>query len=116
VTLSDFATLARGLMATPSYCTAELRGEPALARAREVVTAIRARWEALNDAWAGDALKTEIKSVGKELGVKGKELFFPIRAALTGSLHGPELDGILTLLGRETTLTRLNAFLTAWTV
>ena len=34
-----------------------------------------------------------------QLGVKGKALFQPLRLALTGELHGPELKQILDLLG-----------------
>jgi len=31
----------------------------------------------------------------------GKDLWMPIRAALTGKLHGPELPHIAEILGRE---------------
>jgi len=40
-------------------------------------------------------------------GVKGKKLFMPVRAALTGSTRGPELDKIFSLLGRQSVLARL---------
>lgn len=43
-----------------------------------------------------DLLCAELKS---QLGVKGKGLFQPLRLALTGELHGPELKQILALLG-----------------
>lgn len=38
---------------------------------------------------------------------KGKDLFMPIRRALTGREHGPELKKLLPLLGREQVLQRL---------
>lgn len=38
---------------------------------------------------------------------KGKELFMPLRLALTGREHGPELKKLLPLLGREKTIERL---------
>jgi len=41
-----------------------------------------------------------------QLGVKGKTLFQPLRLALTGELHGPELKQILDLLGAEKTKLR----------
>ena len=50
-------------------------------------------------AWTG-ALKTET-------GRKGKQLFMPLRRALTGQMRGPEMDKMITLLGRETVLKRL---------
>ncbi len=34
-------------------------------------------------------------------GLKGKALFFPLRAALMGDLHGPEIAKILDLMGQE---------------
>ncbi len=40
---------------------------------------------------------------------KGKELFMPLRQALTGQDHGPELGVLLPLLGREEVLKRLAA-------
>lgn len=42
-----------------------------------------------------------IMAEAKKSGAKGKMLFAPIRAALTGSLQGIELHKILKLLGRE---------------
>ncbi len=41
-------------------------------------------------------------------GVKGKKLFMPVRAALTGSTRGPELDRIFSLLGRHSVTARLS--------
>jgi glutamyl-tRNA synthetase, bacterial family len=48
-----------------------------------------------------------IKYVKEKTGAKGKELFMPIRAALTGKVHGPELDKVFTILGKEVALKRL---------
>ncbi len=39
---------------------------------------------------------------------KGKELFMPIRKALTALEHGPELKHLLPLIGREKIIARLN--------
>ena len=35
----------------------------------------------------------------------------PIRAALTGKTHGPELDKVFAILGRAVVLRRLNTFI-----
>ena len=45
-----------------------------------------------------------IKEVQKETGVKGKNLFMPIRIAVSGEMHGPELPDTIELLGREKAL------------
>ena len=39
-----------------------------------------------------------IKRIGEQTGMRGKKLYLPIRAAVTGRLHGPELDRIFALL------------------
>jgi glutamyl-tRNA synthetase len=41
-------------------------------------------------------------------GRKGRALFMPLRLALTGLEHGPELKGLLPLLGRARVLARLS--------
>ena len=40
-------------------------------------------------------------------GRKGKPLFLPLRLALTGEDHGPELRDLLPLMGRARAATRL---------
>ena len=47
--------------------------------------------------------------MGKAAGLKGRELFQPVRAALTGRTHGPELPRVAELLGRERCVARLRA-------
>jgi nondiscriminating glutamyl-tRNA synthetase len=76
------------------------------ARGREVCTALAADLEPLA-SWSGEALKSALQSLGKRLGLKGRELFQPVRAALTGRTHGPELPLLAELLGRERCLDRL---------
>jgi nondiscriminating glutamyl-tRNA synthetase len=56
---------------------------------------------------SAEAVKGIIKAVTKELKLSGKLVFMPLRAALTGQMHGPELYHIVSLLGRENVLRRL---------
>jgi len=51
-------------------------------------------------AWA-DAVKSAT-------GAKGRALFLPLRRALTGKDHGPEMGPLLALIGREKALSRLS--------
>lgn len=53
------------------------------------------------------AVKALLKSITKELKLGGKKVFMPIRVALTGKMHGPDLDKIIVLIGRERILARL---------
>ncbi|MDD2234155.1 MAG: glutamate--tRNA ligase [Desulfitobacteriaceae bacterium] len=54
-----------------------------------------------------DSAKLIMKQITKELKVGGKLVFMPVRIALTGQMHGPELNNIIALLGKENTLKRL---------
>ncbi|GAC91862.1 glutamyl-tRNA synthetase [Anoxybacillus flavithermus NBRC 109594] len=58
-----------------------------------------------------DHIKAAIKAVQKETGQKGKNLFMPIRVAVTGQTHGPELPEAIRLLGKEAVLSRLVKFI-----
>lgn len=55
----------------------------------------------------------ELKALTKELGAvtarKGPALFMPLRAALTGHTHGPELGPLLPLLGADRVRARFEA-------
>ena len=53
------------------------------------------------------AFKTALKAVGKDAGVKGKDLFMPVRSALTGRTHGPALGEVAAVLGRRRVAARL---------
>ncbi|MCU0646084.1 MAG: glutamate--tRNA ligase, partial [bacterium] len=53
------------------------------------------------DVLNADNFRAMMKTVQKETGEMGKDLWMPIRAALTGKLHGPELPHIAEILGRE---------------
>lgn len=54
-----------------------------------------------------DSIKTVFKSVMKETGIKGKYAFMPVRIALTGSMHGPDMYSLISLLGRDKVQSRL---------
>ncbi|MDQ7250981.1 glutamate--tRNA ligase [Dongia sedimenti] len=59
------------------------------------------------EPWDGDTWKTWTQTVQKTTGKKGKDLFMPLRLALTGLDHGPELKALLPLIGRDRALKRL---------
>ncbi|MGC6769038.1 glutamate--tRNA ligase [Enterococcus sp. LJL128] len=72
----------------------------------EVLKAFKAQLEAM-DVLDVPAIKAAIKAVQKETGVKGKNLFMPIRVAVSGQMHGPELAETIELLGKEKALAHL---------
>ncbi|MCH4168856.1 MAG: glutamate--tRNA ligase [Streptococcaceae bacterium] len=67
-----------------------------------VLTAFKAKLEELSDEeFNRDRIFPLIKEVQKETGVKGKNLFMPIRIAVSGEMHGPELPDTIELLGKD---------------
>jgi glutamyl/glutaminyl-tRNA synthetase len=73
-----------------------------------VVTATHARLAAL-EVWSEPALKEAIQQAGLETGARGRDLYEPLRNALTGRTHGPPLAAVLFVQGRELALSRLAA-------
>ena len=57
--------------------------------------------------WDTATWKTWTEAVKLATGRKGKALFMPLRLALTGLDHGPELAQLLPLIGRQKALERL---------
>ena len=66
--------------------------------AREVVGAFGDYLERAEDN-AGDIYAAAIRHAKEKSGAKGRDLFMPVRAALTGKLKGPELDRVFAVLG-----------------
>lgn len=76
----------------------------------EVVRLFLAKLAAAEDLEAL-TLKSIFKAVQKESGLGGKAVFMPIRVALTGNQHGPELVEIISLLGKDRVQERILASL-----
>jgi glutamyl-tRNA synthetase len=68
---------------------------------REIAAAGPAFFEQAAAAWQthGPDFKGWTRAVSAATGRKGAALFMPLRAALTGSTHGPELAPLATLMG-----------------
>ncbi|QLC22656.1 glutamate--tRNA ligase [Parasphingopyxis sp. CP4] len=59
-------------------------------------------------AWTDTVWKELTTTLKAETGRKGKPLFLPLRQALTGRDHGPEMAALLPLIGKERTVARLS--------
>lgn len=57
--------------------------------------------------WAADPWSALTSALKDATGRKGKDLFLPLRHALTGMDHGPDMKALLPLIGREEALRRL---------
>ena len=51
-----------------------------------------------------DTFRSLMKEVQKATGLKGKELWMPVRAVLTGTVAGPELPAVIQVFGKEKVL------------
>lgn len=74
----------------------------------QVVAAFREKLLALDDLNPA-GVQAILKAITKELKVGGKKVYMPIRIAMTGKMHGPELIHIIPILGKERTLSRIAA-------
>jgi glutamyl-tRNA synthetase len=90
----------------PPYDPAELipqKGDAAMAlkalkRAQEVLPAVEFKHDPLDQA---------LRAAAQELGVKAGQMFQPIRVAVCGRKNAPPLFETLEVLGKETTLKRI---------
>jgi glutamyl-tRNA synthetase len=60
------------------------------------------------EPWDASTWKTWTGAVKRETGAQGRALFMPLRRALTGLDHGPELAALLPLIGFEKAKARLS--------
>jgi nondiscriminating glutamyl-tRNA synthetase len=74
-----------------------------------VLKALDSEIDSLSESITPEQVDLIQKSVGAKSGAKGKGLFMPLRAAITGKTHGPELKKVLPLLGKAALLERMNS-------
>ncbi len=60
------------------------------------------------EPWDEETFKNWIEQIKQQTGRKGKDLFHPLRKAITAMENGPELKFLLPLIGRERVYRRLN--------
>jgi glutamyl-tRNA synthetase len=76
------------------------------AEARRVLAAVRARRAALPE-WEEAAIKAAVTEGGRDAGARGRGIFLPVRLALTGEEHGPDLPTVAAVQGRARVLAAL---------
>ena len=86
---------ARQALSTPAAATA--------------IRLARAAWEAT--AWRPEPLALALRDAMRQSDLAGRAFFPPVRVALTGQPHGPDLGDVAYALGRKRTLDRLAAAL-----
>ncbi len=66
-------------------------------------------FEAIPD-WSADAAKAALAETATAAGSKPGQLMFPLRVALSGRAHGPDLGDLLDLLGKDRCVNRVRNF------
>jgi glutamyl-tRNA synthetase len=59
--------------------------------------------------WSADPWRDLTSAVKSATGKKGRDLFHPLRVALTGRESGPEMAGLVRRIGKERAIRRLEA-------
>lgn len=81
---------------------------------RELIHAFIKNLEAIEEV-DEEFTKNIFKKLQKETGAKGKNLYMPLRGAVTGQLHGPDMGKTFIILGKENIIDRLNYTLKNYT-
>jgi glutamyl-tRNA synthetase len=76
--------------------------------AREALTHARAALADVPEPWTEDGVQAALDAVAERLGVKRKQVFQPLRVALTGTTVSPGIFETVALLGRDETLARVD--------
>ena len=103
-TLADFWDLAGPLIDAPSEyeekAWRQWGGSPQLRAVRDDLANV--------SEWKLETIEPVLRARVDELGVKPKEIFQPIRVALTGTTVSPGIFESVAALGRDETLARLD--------
>jgi glutamyl-tRNA synthetase len=76
--------------------------------AREALAHARAALAEVPEPWTEEEVQVALDAVAERLGVKRKQVFQPLRVALTGTTVSPGIFETVALLGRDETLARVD--------
>jgi len=110
-TKDAYATLGEMVQKLRPFFIDEIEIDP---EAKEKLSGMRWRESLrlfLEKASSEEDLKAVAKEVQKELGIKAKEVWLPLRVALTGKLEGVGVDVLLSTLPKDRVLRRIERFL-----
>jgi glutamyl-tRNA synthetase len=101
--LTDAPPMVRFLF---EHVVAEGKARAALEGHGEYLSAAADALEGL-EKWTAPAIEEALRALAEDRGMKPRQAFQPIRAAVTGTLVSPPLFESLEILGRDATLQRL---------
>ena len=107
-TLSEFWPLARSFFEGPVDDPVARQKVLEAPGAHEALADAREALEALPEPWTAEGVEEALDAVVERTGRRRKQVFQPLRVALTGTTVSPGIFETVALLGRQETLGRLN--------
>ncbi len=84
----------------------EVAGVLAGPRVKELLSRVAVDLTGLEE-WEPKAMQAFLSQESKTMGLGGKDFYMPLRAAITGQMHGPELMDVMPILGKDRCLHRM---------
>ena len=110
-TLDEFWPLARALVEEPVDDPAAREKFLAPELGAEALTVARSALAGVPAPWTTDAVEEALRRVVGQSGLKAKQVFQPLRVALTGTTISPGIFETVALIGREKALARIDGAL-----
>ena len=110
-TLDEFWPLARSFYEDPVDDPAAREKFLAPETGAEALTAVRAALVDVPEPWSTESVEPALRGAVERSGMKAKQLFQPLRVALTGSTISPGIFETVALIGRDRALARIDAAL-----
>ena len=105
---TDAAAEARRIFGPPDLTNDDVADVLAARSASATLCGVEKAWEEVRE-WTRPSIGEALRAAGRTTGARGRDLFRPVRGALTGRLSGPELPDVAYALGRSRALARLRA-------
>ena len=110
-TLDEFWPLARAFFDEPEDDPAAREKFLAPEQGAEALGVARSALAELDGAWSPEAVEQALRAAVERSGMKAKQVFQPLRVALTGTTISPGIFETVALIGRDRALARIDAAL-----
>jgi glutamyl-tRNA synthetase len=110
-TLDEFWPLARAFFDEPVDDPAARERFLAPEGGVEALTVARSALQELDEPWSPEAVESALRQAVERSGMKAKQVFQPVRVALTGTTISPGIFETVALIGRDKALARIDSAL-----
>jgi glutamyl-tRNA synthetase len=110
-TLDEFWPLARAFFEEPVDDAAAREKFLAPDAGRDALTVARTALSGLDGPWSTEAVESALRDAVERSGMKAKQVFQPLRVALTGTTISPGIFETVALIGRDKALARIDGAL-----